>query len=279
MNLTNINLRVISTLLLAFFLGICAQGAVLSWGTGATPNYTWTAGAPGTNSTVSQSFNNDASHTGNDVTISISNKSAVWSTAANAPAPGYNFPIVNSYTNGGVTNRDALQLRVNSEGSTTDGITITISFTYGSTASGVNNLSFSLYDIDYSAGQYRDTITQITASTSTGSIVGPSSITGSVDNTVTGSGTGCQIAGNATSTNTTGNANATISFGSTVVNSVTFKWLNTDSGLGAQVIGLGDISYNVVPTPEMNPGFAATMACAAGIILRRNRLRRTQVFH
>lgn len=248
--------------------------AVLDWGTG-TPNYTWTAGAPGSNSSVSQSFDNDATHAGNDLTITLANVSAVWSTTANAPTPGYNFPIVNSYTTGGTTNKDALQLRVNSEGSTTQGITVTISFTYGSAYLGVNNLSFTLFDVDASSGQYKDTIKNITATTYTGAIVGPSSVTGSADNTVTGSGTNYAVTGNTTSVNTTGNANATINFGSNIVTSITFTWYNTDSGtsLGAQVIGLGNISYTPVPTPEIGSSLAALAVCGIAIGARRMRGR------
>ena len=124
-------------------MSLCgSQAAVLDWDLLTSPG--WTAGQPTSTTPVSQSFETDSTHTGTDVTVGLATQTAVWSAG---------YPVINTYTNGGV-GQNALQLRADSEGSTTDTITVTISFTYGNTAFGVKNVSFTLFDVDYRVPSY-----------------------------------------------------------------------------------------------------------------------------
>lgn len=259
-------LRLMPAILL--FLGVLSAhsyAAALSWGTGGTPNYNWTAGAPANGASVNQSFETDSTHAGTDVNIAIQNlnSGAVWNSG---------YPAVDTTTTGGTANKDALQVYMTSGNSA--GITVTITFTYGSTYFGASNVSFSLFDVDKQGGSWIDQISNITATTYQGTTVGPSSVTGSTDNQVTGSGTSFLVTGTNTNNNTSNGGNVDINFGNNIVTSITFTWKNTDPGLANQVIGLGDISYTPVKTPETGSGIAAVAICGLAVGWRRLRKKR-----
>lgn len=238
--------------------------AALSWGTGNTPNYNWTAGAPGNGASVNQSFETDSTHAGTDVNIALTNlnTNSTWNSG---------YPAVDQTTTGGTANKNALQVYMNSNNSA--GVTVTITFTYGSGYLGAQNVAFSLFDVDKQAGTWIDQISNITATTYQGTTVG-ATITAGTDNQLTGSGTGAIVTGTNTNNNGSGGGNVNINFGSNIVTSVTFTWKNTDAGQGTQVIGLGDISYTPVKTPETGSGIAAVAICGLAVGWRRLRKKR-----
>ena len=70
---------------------------------------------------------------------------------------------------------------------------------------------------------------------------------------MTGSGSNYVVTGTGSAGDTTSDGNMNVNFGSTPVNSISFRWSNTDSAHGAQAIALYDISYDVV-APEIGTG-------------------------
>ena len=228
---------------------------------------TWTAGAPAVGATATQAY--DITGDGiNDVTISISNS------ASNPSSGGGKFQWVGGYptvdstslTGGLSPAQKALQLQVNQ--GNPNGVTVTITFT-----ASVTNASFTLWDIDKTAGSFIDQISNITGLTSGGAVVAPISVTGSSANQVTGSGTNFLITGTAANASTSGGGNATITFGTTAVTSISFTWKNTDAGLGGQFIALHDIGFT--PLPEVGSSLAAIVLCGGvagfGFIQKRRR--------
>jgi len=255
--------------LTAFWWAVQAKGAILDW----DQSYgTWTAGAPAIGSSVSQSYNNDSTHAGNDVTITLSNTGGTWGTGGTG-SPG--SPSVNTNYNGGTSPaQKTLDLNYSSEATNSPDLKVTINFSAYS--SGVTQVNFKIFDVDYSAGTWIDQISKITAVTTTGAIVGPASVTGSTDNVVTGSGTNyvvTGVSGNAGGSSSLGNVN--INFGTAIVTSVTFSWANLDAARGDQKIGLHDINYTAVATPEVHPALAAMLVCGGVVIFRKFRRHST----
>src|SRR5438067_8957085 len=121
------------------------HGTVFDW-----PGSGWTAGAPAPGQTVSQSF---SSMTPNDITVDINNngtssQGAAWQTG---------YPAISrSPLTDGLASTNALQLYVVSENSTSSYIRTTVTFN-----TAVVNLSFQIWDVDASAGQFIDKIFNI----------------------------------------------------------------------------------------------------------------------
>lgn len=250
---------------------LCAVGSAravtLDWDTA-----TWTPGS------LSNSYDVDPSHAGNDITVSVS--AAGGATFMTDPVTGASSPSVNNTLAGGLSPvQNSLKISADLSGSAwTIVVTIDFSAFY---PLGVQNLSFRLFDIDLNGSSYRgqDQIRSITASN--GATTFAPTITG-LGSSVTWSGTGTNqvLTGNADSVDTgasSSNGNATISFGSTAVTSVTFTWLRGPDGTGSgpiQSIGLHDISFT--PVPEINPALASVFSCigAIGLALHhRSRVR------
>ncbi len=53
-----------------------------------------------------------------------------------------------------------------------------------------------------------------------------------------------------------------------------FDWSNNDTGLGAQAIGLGPLTYDVIP--EYDPAFGTAAACLTAILGEKLRRRRSE---
>lgn len=226
-----------------------ASAVTFDWDT-----QTWTAGSPGNGSTATQSYSGvDTGHAGNDVSISVqnTNTNSGWNTA---------ITVDNTRNTGGLSPaQNAMQLPVS--GNNSKGIVITINFLY---TEGVNDVSLTLWDIDKSAGQYIDKIDHIWATTITGQTVAATTISGSSANSVTLAGTNSTVVGTTLSGATSGNGNVYITFDTTeALQSVSFRWTNTDAGMGQQAIGMFDFSYTVAP--EMGSSAAALSLC--GIVL------------
>lgn len=237
-----------------WLLGLPAGGhaVVYNWA-GAN----WTAGAPAAGASVSQSFN------ANFINVQIANN-APGSATGGTWAGGY--PAIEATTtNGGVNNQRALQLYLNTEPSTTSFIQVTVRF-----ASLVTATSFTLYDVDLSAGTWRDTISQIQGVTQTGQALGVSGVTPGTTNTVTGTGLTTVVTGTANNNpSTLAGGNVTFNFAQPITE-FTFRWSNTDAGLGTQLIGLGTLNYTLVP--EVSPGWVTLGV--AGLVVGTQVLRR-----
>jgi len=235
-----------------------ARAAVLDWGTAGN----WTAGAPAIGSSVSQSFNNDPSHAGNDTTITLTNSGGNW---------GAGYPVVNTAYNGG-TGQKTLAFNYANQTTNSPDLNVVIAFT--NYTFGVTNVSFSIFDVDYGAGTWIDQISGITGLLLNGTIVAATTVTGSADNLVTLNGTNTVVTGR--TANAGGNSsagNVFISFGNAVVSQVQFSWANTDPAKGDQKISLSDVNYTQVIIPEFHPGLAGAGLC--GLIVAWQLFRRS----
>jgi hypothetical protein len=244
-----------------FALPSAPAGAVtLDWDV-----HTWSPGA------LSQSFDIDPERTGNDITLAITGNTNVL---AVDPASGVQTPAVNQSLHGGLTPpQNSLFFHLVSE-RPTDSITITITFSAEYTE-GVTNVSFTLFDIDKS--NYRDKVSDISATSIDGTTMFAPSITvGSAVNT-SGGGFNQTITGNSADPDTgvgSGAGNATISFSGYGIRSVTFKFENATAFPSPQEFALGDITFT--PVPELNPVISAFGSCllAAGLVFHhRGRVR------
>jgi hypothetical protein len=260
--------RVLSRWKAILFIGVCgwlpifdqhASGALVDWDV-----LTWTPGA------LSNSFDVDPSHLGNDVSISIE---TAKTTFTNDKASNVLTPAITSSLQGGVSPlQKSLELAANL--GTNSKITMTVMFSPLYTL-GVNNVTFSIFDIDLETNH--DQISGIYGIAMNGTKVAPTVTVGSAI-TVNGSGLGTSLLGNLASPDTgpgSGAGTATISFGATPIKGFVFSWSNTNGSPFYQQIAIGDISYSIVP--EMNPAVAVALLCAsaAGLERRRRRTRRS----
>lgn len=252
--------------LFALLLPLLAPGVqaiTLDWDTA-----TWTAG------TLTHAYDIDAAKAGNDITVTISGNTAQMQPELVSPNPM--TPAITTDFQGGLgTTQNTLCLAVDFANQS-QSVTVTVDFS-ALYASGVQNVSFTLFDIDFSnasGNTYQDQLRSITATSITGAQVAPT-ITTSADNT--GTGTGLTQVVNGTISNTdlgpgSGNGNVTISFGTTAIRSFTFTY---GSGTGTvanptyQHVGMHDITY-LAAVPEINPAWGAIGSCllAAVLILR-----------
>jgi hypothetical protein len=225
------------------------------------------------NGTLSHSYDIDSAKAGNDITVTVSGNTTALTTDLAAPSP-MTPAIVNTFQGGLPTAQNTLSLAVNFADST-QSVTVTVDFS-ALYAAGVQNVSFTLFDIDYSnttGNTYQDQLRNITATSITGALVAPT-ITTSANNTRTGTGL-TQVVNGITSTSDvdpgSGLGNVTISFGTNAIKSFTFTY-GSGSGFADptfQHVGIHDISY-LAAVPEINPAWGAIGSCllAAGLILR-----------
>jgi hypothetical protein len=248
-----------SAIVLAFLLAPpAAQATLFNW-----PDLGWTAGAPAPGQTFSQSF---TSVTPNDITLSINNNGASGSGAAWQSG----YPAINSTKEtGGLSGVDGVQLWVTGQSSVSSYIKTTVAFN-----TPVINLSFQIWDVDLSSGQFTDKIAQIQALAQGGGTVGPDSVTSALPgyNSITGSGLSTVVLGTATASDTTNQGTITITFLGPITQ-FSFQWSNSDSALGTQAIALGPLTYTIVPEPST--GWSVALLCAAAIagpaIVRRRK--------
>ena len=221
----------------------------------------WTAGTPGQGQTATQSF---TSVTSNDISVSLYNG------GVNIQGT---YPQINSTNEtGGFTGVNALQLYLSSTPQFGNVLKTTVSF-----ASPVANLSFQLWDVDANAGQFVDKIANLQALSQDGvTIVGASSVTSEVAgyNTITGTGLSTVILGTNPANNATNQGTIDIMFTGPITQ-FSFEWSNNDNGRGAQAIGLGPLTYSIVP--EYSSPFLPIVSCLTAILvdkmLRRRRSR------
>lgn len=255
------------SLIIALALCVSApksHAIVLDWST-----LTWTPGS------LNNSYDVDPAKPGNDITVGITGDTGQFIgsfTPPNAQTPG----ITQSFQGGLGTVQTALELRVDYT-NTSQAVTITI--TFGANYSlGVNNVSFTLFDID--SGSYQDQIRSITALSTDGVTLIAPTITG-LGSAVSLGGTGLTqtLDGTASVTDIgagSGNGNATINFGATPITSITFTYGNGPSSPAdpsTQKIGLFNIDFTAV-VPEINPAVASTFLCLLAMGARQVRRRR-----
>jgi hypothetical protein len=234
------------------------QAITLDWDT-----VTW---APGT---FSQSYDVDPAKAGNDITVSVSGDTAQF-----APRGGTAIPAIMNVIEGGlspVQNSLVLHLDLANQ---SQAIIASVSFSALYT-SGVTNVSFTLFDVDFASGAFQDQIRSIQGLSIDGSTLIAPTITTSANNNLTGTGLGQVVTGmiNTSDTGaTSGDANVTISFGANAIKSFTFVYGSGSTAPAdptTQGIAFHDISF-LAAVPEINPAWSAFGSCivAAALVLR-----------
>lgn len=234
-------------------------GVLFDWDT-----VSWTPGS------LSNSYDIDASNPGNDITITITGATSRF-------IPTY--PQITQDFEGGLSPAEnVLDVFVNYS-RRTQSITITVEFHY---ALGVEDVGFSLFDIDRTDSEtFIDEIRTIKANFGTGSDIAATSVTGSANNTVSGSGLGTTITGTELTSDVgagSGDANATISFGTNALTQFSFVYgdnSDAERDPAQQGIGLYDISFKK-RIPEYHPGLVGVLACGLLAVWRGLRARVSQ---
>ncbi|HZR77893.1 MAG TPA: hypothetical protein VFA58_01720 [Chthoniobacterales bacterium] len=209
---------------------------------------TWTPGS------LSNSYDVDAGYAGNDVTATISGNTAQLQPSLVTGNP--QTPAITRAFDGGLgTSPHTLELALNLT-SNAQYVTFTLDFSALYTT-GVANVSFTLFDIDFSnssGNTYQDVISSIQATSVGGTQIAPT-ITGVGGNVaLTGTGLSQVLTGQTSTVDLgagSGAGNATITFNATDIASITFTY--SSSALFAdptyQHIGIYNIDYSVVPEP------------------------------
>jgi len=155
----------------------------------------------------------------------------------------------------------------------TQSVTVTVNFSTLYTQ-GVTNVSFTLFDVDFSSGGFQDQISQIRGLSVDGTTWIAPTITTSSANVLTGTGLSQVVNGTGNNSDTgptSGNGNVTFNFGANAITQFSYVYGSgttapTDPSL--QGIAMHDISFT--PVPEINPAWTAILSCfaATGLVLR-----------
>lgn len=210
---------------------VAAHAVTLDWN-----SVDWTANS------LSQSFDVDASNPGNDITITISGDTGDRSGTT---------PDDTTAITGGFSGQQSLYLAVNYDSPGSNEITVTIQFHY---TSGVNNVQFTIFDLDRDSGNWRDRIDQLEGSRS-GSATSNADLSGTNYHDIYNNGTATAYAEgdgpNEDAGPTTNDANLDVTFNDGTMDTVSFRWTNQDSALDFQYIGISDITWTpAVPEPS-----------------------------
>jgi len=252
------------------FLCLCllapaVQAVTLDWDA-----VTWTAGS------LSNSYDIDPAKAGNDITVTVSGNTSQLQPELASPNP-MTPAVAPAFQGGLVSTEKTLCLAVNFANQS-QSVTVTVDFSANYTL-GVQNVSFTLFDIDFSAASgnnYQDLLSSITALSIDGTTLVAPTITNSANNTLSGSGLTQMVNGTVSTADTgpgSGNGNVTINFGATAIKSFTFTY-GSGSGTVAdptyQHVGMHDITFT--PVPELNPAWSALGSCllVAVLILRHS---------
>lgn len=237
----------------------------------------WTAGQPtinGPDQTV------DYSSTGQNISVTIANTGATWN-------GGYPQVVANGTGsfNGGTTN-NGLILQPGAQTSNATYIQLTINF---NNPGGVTNVSFQIWDVDStvdgSGNGFIDSITHLQANAVAGGTLFPDTIDnihtsnpGTTYNFITGSGPTLAITGDPTqpsgAANNTDQGTVNITFAQPITQ-ISFWYSNVAGGsLTTQTIGIGPLSYDILP--ESAPTWLVALIGAAASVLELGR-RRTNI--
>jgi hypothetical protein len=238
------------------------HAVTLDWDT-----VTWTAG------TLSHSYDIDPTKAGNDITVTVSGNTGQLTTdlaAPNAMTPA----IVSAFQGGLATTEKTLCLAVDFA-NTSQSVTVTVDFS-ALYAAGVQNVSFTLFDIDLANAannHYQDQLRNITATSITGALVAPTITTSANNGPPIGTGLNQVVNGNVSTNDldpNSGLGNVTISFGTNAIKSFTFTYGSGTNGGAAdptfQHVGIHDISY-LAAVPEINPAWGAIGSCLIATVL------------
>lgn len=252
-------LQIIAALGLALFAP-AARAVVLDW-----DSVSWTAG------TLSNSYDIDASKPGSDVTVSVSGNTGQLVADNNAPFDM--SPCLAQSLSGGLSPAQSALLIYFDLTNTSQSVTLTVNFSAQYTQ-GVNNVSFTIFDVDFGSSSYQDQLRNIYAIALDGVTHIAPTITTSPANSITGTGLSQVVNGDVNVANNgagSNQGNVTISFGSNAIRGFAFTYgsgSTAPSDPAAQKISIHDISFT--PIPELNPSWTAFISCmaAAGLILR-----------
>lgn len=255
--------RVFALLFALVVFSTTSRAVILDW-----DGVSWTPGS------LSNSYDVDPSRAGNDITVTVSGNTSQLQPELASPNPM--TPAITTAFQGGMgTAQNSLCIAVNFANQS-QAITVTVDFSAAYTL-GVQNVSFTLFDIDFSSASgnnYMDQLRTIRALSIDGTTLIAPTITTSSANTLSGTGINQIVNGNASVSDTgatSGNGNVTISFGAAAIKSLTFTY-GSGSGTVAdptyQHVGIGDITFT--PVPEINPAWSTIASCliATALILR-----------
>jgi hypothetical protein len=242
-----------------------AQAVTLDWSA-----VSWTPGS------LTNSYDVDINKPGNDITVTVSGNTTQLQPELVSPYPA--TPAITTDFQGGMANPvSSLCLAVNFTNQT-ESVTVTVNFSSLYTL-GVQNVSFTLFDIDFDnvgSSTYQDQLRNMTATAVDGSQVAPT-ITTSSNNTPSGSGLSQVVDGYASTTDLgpgSGAGNVTISFGANAIKSFSFTY-GSGGPTGVtdptyQHVGIYNVTFT--PVPEINPVWSAVGSClfAAALILRHS---------
>ena len=253
------------------FATICGSSSAVTLNWGSEP---WTAGS------LQNSYNVDPGNAGNDLTVTVSGSTGQLQAEIVAPNPM--TPAVTAAFQGGYANPQNSLCIATNFANRSQGVTVTVDYSSQYTQ-GVRNVSFTIFDVDFSnssGSNYQDQIRSITAVGINGTPIAPT-ITTSINNVLSGTGLNQVVNGVASTSDLgagSGNANVTISFGANAIRSFTFTY---GSGSGTvsdptyQHIGMSNVVFT--PVPEMNPAFATSLSCIVAMLLAfRHNARRRQ---
>lgn len=248
-----------------------ARGTLFDWP--SIPG--WTAGLPTINGPPQTV---DYSSTGQDISVTIANTGATWNGGYPQVITGGAGPF-----NGGTTN-NGLILQPGGQTSNATYLQITINF-----GAPVTDVSFQIWDIDatvdINGNGFIDLISQLQAVAVGGGTLFPdivdnthTSNPGTPYNFINGSGAGLTIRGDPAqlggAANATDQGTLNITF-SQPITQISFWYSNDAPGtLTTQTIGIGPITYTIVP--EISPSWAVALLCvvAASVVEMRRRRRR-----
>ncbi len=246
--------------LLAVLAARDARAVILDW-----DMITW---APGS---LNNSYDIDPSKAGNDVTVTVvANGGAPFQQELTTPNP-MTPAVAKSFQGGLATTENSLCIALNLANNT-QSVTLTVDFSSLYTQ-GVKNVSFTLFDIDFSnasGNTYQDLLTAMKAVSIDGTTMIAPTITTSASNVLSGSGLGQMVTGTTSTVDTgagSGNGNVTLDFGTNAIKSFTFTYGSGTSFADPtyQHIGLHDLSFT--PVPEVNPAWTAILSCVGAVAL------------
>ncbi|MEY2495563.1 MAG: hypothetical protein QOJ45_2055 [Verrucomicrobiota bacterium] len=259
--------RFITIFISILFSPAFAQGVTLDW-----DSHTWTNNADGT--PAPNSYEIDSANAGTDVTITATGNNGAVFQKDIGPGTPQTPAVVQTFQGGLVTTENSLVLALNLANNT-QSVTVTLTFSPQYT-SGISNLTFTLFDIDYAnaAGNtYQDQLTNIKGLAVDGTTWIAPTITTSATNTLTGTGLSQVVTGIASANDTganTGAGNVTISFGANAITSFQFTYGSGSAFANPTFQHVGLYDFTFTPVPEINPGWCAVGSClvAFGLILR-----------
>lgn len=247
-----------------------SQAVTLDW-----DGQTWVNNGDGT--PAPNSYEIDSTNAGTDVTITAAGNNGAVFQRDIGPGTPQTPAVAQTFTGGLATTENSLVLAINLANNT-QSVTITLTFSPQYT-SGISNLTFTLFDIDYqnvSGSQFQDQLTNIRGLAVDGTTWIAPTITTSATNQLTGGpGLGQVVTGissaNDTGTNT-GAGNVTISFGANAITAFQFTYGSGSAFANPTFQHVGLYDFTFTPVPEINPVWSAVGSCilAAALILRHS---------